>query len=152
MSLSDPAFPWCSKPTDASRDKASTSSGSTVRVLPALTGFPSGGGGACFFQHAPEGALETAVKTLHGGERLGRLLEYTREWNTNSRHADLAAATLNAVLKTHAPSTLAALPNVHDLTSALQVRAKCKFAGIHSSSSSQSATVQRSPGPALSSG
>jgi hypothetical protein len=85
-------------------------------------------------QYAPDGALETAVKTLHGGERLGRLLEYIREWNTNSRYADLAAATLNAILKTHAPSTLAALPNMHDITSALQVRF-IRRAGAHSSHS-----------------
>jgi U3 small nucleolar RNA-associated protein 13 len=62
------------------------------------------------------------VLPLQGADRLGRLLEYTREWNTNSRHCDVAAAALNAVLTTHSPATLAALPNVHDLASALQVR------------------------------
>ena len=40
------------------------------------------------------------------GEQLQRVVEYVREWNTNSKHCHTAQRVLTAILQCHPPSAL----------------------------------------------
>ncbi|KAL6770716.1 hypothetical protein ACKKBF_B32345 [Auxenochlorella protothecoides x Auxenochlorella symbiontica] len=65
-----------------------------------------------------EAMLRPLVAPLRG-EALRRLLETVRDWNTHTRSCHAAAALLRAVLCSHAPGELCALPGVAGIVDAL---------------------------------
>ncbi|KFM22720.1 Transducin beta-like protein 3 [Auxenochlorella protothecoides] len=65
-----------------------------------------------------EAILRPLVAPLRG-EALRRLLETVRDWNTHARSCHAAAALLRAVLCSHAPGELCALPGVAGIVDAL---------------------------------
>ena len=74
-----------------------------------------------------EQILRTVVADLDQ-DRLKQCLEYCREWNTNGRTCFAAQVTLGAVLRTHSPAVLAAIPGVAALLEAIESYTKRHFA------------------------
>ena len=64
-----------------------------------------------------EGAriLHEVARTLGSHERLGTLLRYIRDWNTNARFCHIAQAALMAVVEVRAPEDIMTVPGAPDL-------------------------------------
>ena len=78
-------------------------------------------------QGTGEAILRSVVADLDA-ERLRQCLEYCREWNTNGRTCFAAQATLGAVLRTHTPAELTAIPGVVGLLEAIEAYTRRHFA------------------------
>ncbi|KAJ3118804.1 U3 small nucleolar RNA-associated protein 13 [Phlyctochytrium bullatum] len=63
-------------------------------------------------------AVDNVISSL-GSDKIEKLLEFIRDWNTHSRYAAIAQSVLNVLLRSHSPEKLLKVPRIKEIIDGL---------------------------------